>query len=153
MNTPVTAINKTNSAAMTAESRDARSPTSAEDISDAVSQNDQGAFVNEHDFFDQHNVYCEVCNQPGEVLGCATWNLVFHMDCVLPPNLIEEPPDDWHCAYCWREDTTGGKNDGKEQRKAANACREMESKRGLRVKNNPEENHSRAQRINALVGG
>jgi hypothetical protein len=94
-----------------------------------VGQNDQGALVNEHDFFDQHNDYCEVCNQPGEMLCCAACNLVFHMDCVRP-KLIEEPPDDWSCAYCWAAGTIRGKNDGKERRKAEKDCSEMEMRKG-----------------------
>jgi hypothetical protein len=67
-----------------------------------VGQNDQGALVNEQDFFDQHNDHCDVCNQPGELLCCATCTLVFHIDCLLP-KLIEEPPDDWRCTHCCRE--------------------------------------------------
>ncbi|KAL3777497.1 hypothetical protein ACHAW5_000563 [Stephanodiscus triporus] len=84
--------------------------------------------LNEQDFFDQHNDLCEVCNQPGEVLCCATCNLVFHVHCARP-KLKEEPPDDWKCAYCWAAGVMGGKKDGKERRKAAQACREMERMR------------------------
>jgi len=84
--------------------------------------------LNEQDFFDQHNDLCEVCNQPGEVLCCATCNLVFHVHCARP-KLQEEPPDDWKCAYCWAAGVMGGKKDGKERRKAAQACREMERMR------------------------
>jgi hypothetical protein len=79
----------------------------------------------EQDFFDQHNVHCQVCNQPGEVLCCATCNLVFHVDCVRPKLLLEDAPNDWMCAYCC-VDGLGGKNDKKEMRKATHACREME---------------------------
>ncbi len=75
-------------------------------------------------FFDQHNVHCQVCNQPGKVLCCATCNLVFHVDCVRP-KLLEEAPNDWMCTYCC-VDGLGGKNDEKERRKAMQACREME---------------------------
>ncbi len=42
------------------------------------------------------------------------------------PKLQEEPPNDWICAYCGAADDMGGKKDGKEQHKAAHACREME---------------------------
>jgi len=81
-------------------------------------------FLDKQDFFDQHNNLCEVCNQPGVVLCCATCNLVCHMHCARP-KLQEEPPNDWKCAYCW----VGGMKDGKEQHKAAQACREMERMR------------------------
>jgi len=84
--------------------------------------------MNEQDFFDQHNDLCEVCNQPGELLCCATCNLVFHVQCARP-KLHKEPPDDWKCAYCWGAGVMGGKKDGKERRKAGQAVREMERMR------------------------
>ena len=79
----------------------------------------------EQDFFEMHQDHCEVCNEPGEVLCCATCSLVFHIHCVCP-KLLEEPPNDWTCAYCVAADDMGVKKDEKEQRKAAHACREME---------------------------
>ena len=66
-------------------------------------------FLDKQDFFYQHNNLCEVCNQPGVVLCCATCNLVFHMH-FARPKLQEEPPDDWKGAYCW----VGGVKDGEE---------------------------------------
>jgi hypothetical protein len=42
------------------------------------------------------------------------------MLCTLP-KLMEEPPDDWKCAYCLEE-----KKDGKDYQKAVQACREMD---------------------------
>ncbi len=110
-----------------------------------MGQNDQRALVNDQDFFDQHNDHCNVCNQPGELLCCATCTLVFHIDCLLP-KLIEEPPDDWRCAECWRE--TDLHSLLAEQRKVLDNITPM----GHRLKNNEEENQTRAQRINALVG-
>jgi hypothetical protein len=41
------------------------------------------------------------------------------MHCVLP-KLMEEPPDDWKCAYCLVD-----MKDGKDYQKAVQACREM----------------------------
>ncbi len=69
-----------------------------------------------------HQDHCEVCNEPGEVLCCATCSLVFHIHC-FRPKLPEEPPNDWMCAYCCAAD---GKKDGKERHVAKKACREME---------------------------
>lgn len=82
--------------------------------------------LKEQDFYDQHNELCKVvCNQPGMVLCCTTCNLVFHMHWARP-KLQEEPPNDWKCTYCCAAGIMGGKKDGKEQRKAAHSCREME---------------------------
>ncbi|KAL7469516.1 hypothetical protein ACHAXS_009779 [Conticribra weissflogii] len=80
---------------------------------------------NEQDFFDQHNDLCEVCNYPGELLCCATCNLVFHLDCARP-KMKEMPPDDWKCAYCIASGIMGGKREGRERRNATKAVREME---------------------------
>jgi hypothetical protein len=71
---------------------------------------------NEKDFFDQHNDLCEVCNCPGELLCCATCNLVFHTGCARP-KLTKEPDDDWRCAYCLAE-LEGGKKESRERKKA-----------------------------------
>ena len=77
---------------------------------------------NEKDFFDQHNDLCEVCNCPGELLCCATCNLVYHTKCTRP-KLTKEPDDDWKCAYCIAEGGEGGKKEGVLRRKAAQVCR------------------------------
>ena len=82
------------------------------------------ANINESDFFDQHNDLCEVCGLPGEVICCATCNLVFHMGCARP-NLTKEPDDDWKCAYCVAEGKNGGKKMGRERRMARAACRSV----------------------------
>ena len=84
--------------------------------------------MNEQEFFDQHNDLCEVCNKPGELLCCATCNLVFHVGCTRP-KLTEEPPDDWNCSYCVASGVLGGKKDGKKRRVASQACRDMEKMR------------------------
>ena len=91
---------------------------------DAIHEEEAQVVLNEQDFFDKHNDYCEVCGQPGVVLCCATCTLVFHVNCARP-KLQDEPPDDWMCAYCCVE-CVGGKKDGKERSKATQACREME---------------------------
>jgi len=51
----------------------------------------------------QHNDLCEVCAQPGELLSCATCNLVFHTHCTRPKldDINNNPPDNsWNCSYC-----------------------------------------------------
>jgi hypothetical protein len=81
--------------------------------------------INKLDFFDLHNNHCEVCNEAGEVLCCATFNLVFHVECARS-KLLEEPPINWMCAYCWVADYMGGEKDGKGWCVAKKECREME---------------------------
>lgn len=84
--------------------------------------------LSDADFFAQHNDLCEVCNSPGELLCCATCNLVFHTTCVRP-KLAKEPSDDWKCAYCISAGVMGGKKDGRERRQATRGIREMEKAR------------------------
>lgn len=51
----------------------------------------------------QHNDLCEVCAQPGELLSCATCNLVFHTHCTRPKldDINNNPPgNSWNCSYC-----------------------------------------------------
>lgn len=92
--------------------------------------------MSEEEFFEQHNDLCEVCNTPGELLCCATCNLVFHVECARPKIAsMDEAPDDWKCAYCVAAGVMGGKKDGKDRRKAAQAVREMErAKREMKEK-------------------
>jgi len=85
--------------------------------------------INEQDFLDQHNDLCEVCSAPGDVLCCATCNLVFHMRCVLP-KLYKEPSDDWRCAYCIADEVGG---DEKVKSRALQACKDMEKMRGIGI--------------------
>ena len=40
--------------------------------------------------------------------------------------MAKDPPDDWKCAHCISSGVVGGKREGKERRRATNACREME---------------------------
>ena len=63
-----------------------------------------------------HNDLCECCGEAGELLCCSTCNLVYHLGCY--PNMNEEPPDDWTCAYCVCDNT---KKFSKEDREDANA--------------------------------
>jgi len=78
-----------------------------EDKEVSVDEEEAREVLNEQDYYGQHNDLCEVCNQPGMVLCCATCNLVFHMHCARP-KLQEEPPNDWKCAYCCAAGIMGG---------------------------------------------
>jgi len=104
-------------------------PPSASSVSSASPKKEKTPqkIMSEQEFLEQHNDLCEVCNTPGELLCCATCNLVFHVECARPKIAsMDEAPDDWKCAYCWAAGVMGGKKDGKGRRKAAQAVREME---------------------------
>ena len=66
-----------------------------------ASPSNESINLDEQFFFDQHNDECEVCDQPGLLLCCATCNLVSHMHCA---GLQEEPLSKWMCAYCLADD-------------------------------------------------
>ncbi|KAL3801016.1 hypothetical protein HJC23_002309 [Cyclotella cryptica] len=126
---------KVNREAETTNASQAETPNQASTTKTAVKTtpstkkaNSRTVILNEEDFFDQHNDLCEVCNLPGELLCCATCNLVFHTKCARP-KLVKEPDDDWKCAYCIAEGVTGGKKEGRERKRAIQACREMEKAR------------------------
>ena len=79
-----------------------------------------------------HNDLCECCGEAGELLCCATCNLVYHFDCY--PNMIEEPPDDWSCAFCVADGVK--KATKQDQAKARTIVNEIESlKEQARKKN------------------
>lgn len=55
--------------------------------------------MDSHEFLNQHNDFCDVCNLGGELLCCSTCNLVFHLECVRP-TLETLPVGDWSCPLC-----------------------------------------------------
>ena len=79
--------------------------------------------LDEQDFFEQHNNFRDVSSQPGNLLCCATCNLIFHMDCT-QPRLEKEPSDDWSCVYCC-SDGIKKKKSKKDQLEATKAYTEM----------------------------
>ena len=82
----------------------------------------------EEEFLRQHNDLCEVCNTGGELLCCATCNLVFHMKCARP-SLKVMPPDEWSCAHCDATGVIGFKWESQKRKRAAQAVREMDRMR------------------------
>jgi len=92
-----------------------------EDEEDDQEEDDQ---EEDDDFLAEHNDICEVCTAGGELLCCATCNLVFHLKCVRPV-LKSIPPDTWSCAHCDATGVTGLKKDSRLRKRATAAVREM----------------------------
>jgi chromodomain-helicase-DNA-binding protein 4 len=53
----------------------------------------------------EHQDYCEVCRQAGEVILCDTCPKVYHRVC-LDPELEETPQGDWSCSVCMKNGVT-----------------------------------------------
>ena len=51
---------------------------------------------------DQHQDYCEVCEQGGEIILCDTCPRAYHLVCVEPEPLEEAPEGEWFCVHCER---------------------------------------------------
>ena len=50
-------------------------------------------------FKDEHQDYCEECEEGGDLLLCDTCTLSFHLRCLDPP--LDEPPQGrWSCPVC-----------------------------------------------------
>jgi chromodomain-helicase-DNA-binding protein 4 len=46
-----------------------------------------------------HQDYCEVCQQGGEIILCDTCPRAYHLVC-LEPELEEAPEGKWSCPHC-----------------------------------------------------
>lgn len=53
-----------------------------------------------------HQDYCEVCQQGGEIILCDTCPRAYHLVC-LEPELEETPEGKWSCAHCEGEGIAG----------------------------------------------
>merc|ERR1712038_559466 len=47
----------------------------------------------------EHQEYCEVCQQGGEIILCDTCPRAYHLVC-LDPELDEAPEGKWSCPHC-----------------------------------------------------
>ena len=54
----------------------------------------------------EHQEYCEVCQQGGEIILCDTCPKAYHL-CCLDPELDEAPEGKWSCPHC---ETNGPEN-------------------------------------------
>lgn len=50
----------------------------------------------------EHQDYCEVCQQGGEIILCDTCPKAYHLVC-LEPELEEAPEGKWSCPHCVNE--------------------------------------------------
>lgn len=50
-------------------------------------------------FQTEHQDYCEVCQQGGEIILCDTCPRAYHLVC-LEPELEEAPEGKWSCPHC-----------------------------------------------------
>jgi chromodomain-helicase-DNA-binding protein 4 len=57
-----------------------------------------------------HQDYCEVCQQGGEIILCDTCPKAYHLVC-LDPELEEAPEGKWSCAKCEEEGRTADQGD------------------------------------------
>jgi len=80
----------------------------------------------EFQFLDAHNDFCQVCEYGGELICCATCNLVFHLEC-LRPKLLKLPSDNWSCPYCISSGSLGHKRGSIVRTKAMSGVRAMDS--------------------------
>lgn len=60
-----------------------------------------------------HQDYCEVCQQGGEIILCDTCPRAYHLVC-LEPELDKAPEGKWSCPHCVSQ--TGGQNPADEDR-------------------------------------
>lgn len=57
----------------------------------------------------KHDDHCRVCKTLGKVVMCETCPAVYHYECLQPPlRLDEDPPDDWKCPVCVKNDVSWG---------------------------------------------
>ena len=47
----------------------------------------------------EHEHYCKICRDGGQLICCDTCPDVYHLDCLVPP-LQEVPAGEWKCARC-----------------------------------------------------
>uniref|UniRef100_A0A672T2K2 Chromodomain-helicase-DNA-binding protein 4-like n=1 Tax=Sinocyclocheilus grahami TaxID=75366 RepID=A0A672T2K2_SINGR len=80
-----------------------------------------------------HQDYCEVCQQGGEIILCDTCPRAYHMVC-LDPDMEKAPEGTWSCPHCekmgiqWeaREDASDGEEDNEAGGEAAEDDHHME---------------------------
>jgi chromodomain-helicase-DNA-binding protein 4 len=62
----------------------------------------------------EHQDYCEVCQQGGEIILCDTCPKAYHLVC-LDPELEEAPEGKWSCAKCEEEGPQVAEDEGDDE--------------------------------------
>ena len=70
---------------------------------------------------DEHDDFCAVCGDHGDLLCCDICSRAFHINCVYPP-IRKVPKGDWSCQVC-----TGADSDLPKARRVATIERERGS--------------------------
>lgn len=72
-----------------------------------------------------HQDYCEVCQQGGEIILCDTCPRAYHLVC-LDPDLDEAPEGKWACPHCQGKGESAENQDQEENAEEANNDHHME---------------------------
>ncbi|XP_015590348.1 chromodomain-helicase-DNA-binding protein Mi-2 homolog isoform X4 [Cephus cinctus] len=70
-----------------------------------------------------HQDYCEVCQQGGEIILCDTCPRAYHLVC-LEPELEETPEGKWSCPHCEGEGISGAADDDDEHMEFCRVCKD-----------------------------
>lgn len=75
----------------------------------------------EFDTNDQHQDFCEVCQQGGEIILCDTCPKAYHLVC-LEPELEEAPDGEWFCPQCEKDGVAATKKAQMAEAQAKAVC-------------------------------
>ncbi|CAH8455213.1 unnamed protein product [Heterobilharzia americana] len=76
-----------------------------------------------------HQDYCEVCQQGGEIMLCDTCPRAYHLVC-LDPELEEAPEGTWSCPHCEKEGITLVSKTAKEHKDGSSEAAVISDKNG-----------------------
>ncbi|XP_026833951.1 chromodomain-helicase-DNA-binding protein Mi-2 homolog isoform X1 [Drosophila erecta] len=71
----------------------------------------------------EHQDYCEVCQQGGEIILCDTCPRAYHLVC-LEPELDEPPEGKWSCPHCEADGGAAEEEDDDEHQEFCRVCKD-----------------------------
>ncbi|CAD7006147.1 unnamed protein product [Ceratitis capitata] len=71
----------------------------------------------------EHQDYCEVCQQGGEIILCDTCPRAYHLVC-LEPELDEAPEGKWSCPHCEADGGAAEEEDDDEHQEFCRVCKD-----------------------------